>query len=147
MLPAKETATGSPGHLQTLSTSTVATGTRSEPLGVDLSGFQLLDMCSSEICSAISGTVVFYLASDGNLKPLGIYNFVYRYRTATVYRGEYTAALEPLSLLGELSTTYKLTISPRGTSTNKVILALVRINVKENGAYTVQLESGAIKCF
>jgi len=143
----KETATNSPGNLQTLLKPTVsASGIITEPLGVDLTGFQLLDMCSSEICSTISGTVVFYFAFDGTVKPLCVYNFVYRYRNTTLYRGEYTADLEPFTLFGEVSNTYKLTINPRGISTNKVILALVHIALKENGVYTVQIDSGTIKC-
>jgi len=140
------TTTNTPVNLEILSKPTVsASGIMTEPLGVDLTGFQLLDMCSSEICPTISGTVVFYIASDGTVKPLCVYNFVYRYRN-TIYRGEYTADLAPFTLFGEVSNTYKLTINPRSISTNKVILALVRITVKENGVYTVQIESGSIKC-
>ena len=147
----RETATNSPdnlqGNLQILSTPTVsASGIMTEPLGVDLTGFQLLDICSSEICPTISGTVVFYIASDRTVKPLCVYNFVYRYKNTNIYRGEYTADLEPFTLFGETGNTYKLTINPRGNSINKVILALVRITFKENGVYAVQIDSGAIKC-
>ena len=143
----KETVSNSPGNLQALSKPAVsASGIMTEPLGVDLTGFQLLDMCSSEICTTVSGTVVFYIAPDGNLKPLCVYNLVFRYRITTIYRGEYSVDLEPFTLFGEVGNTYKLILTPRGGSTNKVLLALVRINVKENGVYTVQIDSGAIKC-
>ena len=143
----KQTATNLPSNLQTSSKHTVsASGLMTEPLGVDLTDFQLLDMCSSERCTAISGTVVFYIASDGSIKPLCVNNFVFRYRITTIYRGEYSVDLEPFLLFGEVGNTYKLILTPRGISTDKVILALVRTNVIENGFYNIQIDSGTIKC-
>jgi len=143
----KESTTNLPGNLQTLSTSTVsASGIMTEPLGVNLTGFQLLDMCSSEICPIISGTAVFYIAPDGAFKPLCVYNLVFRNRNNTLCRGEYCVDLEPFTLFGEVRNTYKLVLSPRGVSSNKVLLALVQVNFEENGMYIIRIESGAIKC-
>lgn len=143
----REITIDSPASFQILSTPTVsASGIISEPLGVDLTGFQLLEMCSSEICPTISGTVVFYIASDGNLKPLCVYNLVFRHRNTILYSGEYSVDLQPFTLFGEPGNTYKLTLTPRGTSTNKVLFALVHISFKENGVYTIQIDGGAIKC-
>ena len=138
----KETATNSAGNLQTLSTPTVsASGIMTEPLGVDLTGFQFLDKCSYELYTTISGTVVFYFEPGGNFKPLCVYNLVYGYRNTAIYRGEYNVDLELFT-----GNTYKLFLNPRGISTNKVLLALVRINFKENGIYTIQIDSGTRKC-
>jgi len=143
----KEAATNSFSNLQTLPKHSVsATGLMTEPLGVDLTGFQLFDMCSSEICTTLSGTAVFYIAFDGSIKPLCVTNFVYRYRIVTICRGEYEVELEPFTLFGEVGNTYKLIFTPRSMSTNKVIFALVRINVTENGLHTIQIDSGALKC-
>ena len=143
----KETATNSLSNLQTSSKHTVsACGLMTEPLGVDLTGFQLLDMCSSEISTTISGNVVFYIAPDGTFKPLCVYNLVFRYRNTAICRGDYSVNLEPFTLFGEVGNTYKLIFTPRGISTDKVILALVHINVRENGFYNIQIDSGTIKC-
>jgi hypothetical protein len=143
----KETPAKSTGNSLPFSTSTVSgTGIRTEPLGVDLAGFRLLNMCSNEIRTTISGTVVFYITTNGNFESLGVYNFAYGDGNATVHRGEYSVYLEPFTQFGEVRNTYKLTLTPRGVSINKVVYALVQINARENGMYTVLIDSGAIEC-
>jgi len=143
----KEATTRLPGNVQTLSKSTVsASGNIEDFIGVDLTGFQLLDMCSHEIWTTLSGTAVFYIGRDGTFKSIDIYNFVFQDRNATRYRGEYNLDLEPMTWFGGLNNTYKVIFNPQNGGSNKTLLALTRINAKENGLYTILIDSGTIEC-
>lgn len=142
----KDTAPKSFNDLQTLPTSTVtANGIVNEPVGVDLTGFQLLDLRSNEIWTTLSGTVVFLIASDRNVKPLGVYNFVFQDKKAVVYRGGYSLVIEPFNGFGQSKDIFKLTFTSQNISINRKLLALMEINVKEDGTYTLLIDSGTIE--
>lgn len=132
---------------QTFSVSTVSgTGITTEPLGVNLAKLMLLDLCSNEIWTCIGGTAVFYITSDGKIKPLGVYNFVFQDKKGNMYSGRYNIGVEPFILFSADSNTYKLTFNPQGVTNDRTILALMRISVDNNDMYTVSLDSGTILC-
>jgi len=143
----KETEIKSPGNLQTFSTPTIsANGKVSEPIGANLAGFLLLDLCSNESWIAIGGTVVFYIESDGNIKPLGVYNFVFQDRRGNIYRTEYSLGIEPFTGFGRVSNNYKLTLNPHNPSIDRALLALMQVNTKGDGRYSILIDSGTIEC-
>ena len=100
---------------------------------------------TKEIWTTLSGTVVFLIASDRNVKPLGVYNFVFQDKKAVVYRGGYSLVIEPFNGFGQSKDIFKLTFTSQNISINRKLLALMEINVKKDGTYTLLIDSGTIE--
>ena len=144
----RENVTEPSGSSSNVSTSGVsATGSTKNPIGIDLIGFQFLELCSLDLWTTISGTLVFNITRDGSPQPMGIYNFVLRDPGGILYRPGYELRIEPFSLSGHAGNTniYKLKFIPHGVY-DKKLLALVTVAGKGNDEYTIALDSGALEC-
>jgi hypothetical protein len=116
-----------------------------EIVGINLSGFTLVNLCTGDDWNSISGEMALYLAPSGKLESFGIDNFVFRDIMGKVYHGIYDAKIQSMTTDGFMNT-YKITCSPQNNSSNFTFYALIKIAPTKSGLYQITVDSGALDC-
>jgi hypothetical protein len=138
----KEVAINSPGRA---SVSNLSSSSGDIVVKDDLTGFQLENLCTGEIMTAISGDAVLNFSADGNLRSLTIHNFVFQTADGTIYRNNYIFTFELTGSTG-LINTYRMISNPQGTGTHWVMQGEFKVIWDINGNNTVQFDKFFLKC-
>jgi hypothetical protein len=113
---------------------------------IDLTGFQVENLCTGETLTALSGDAIVNLTPEGHARLIEVHNFILQAPDGTMYRNNYIATFELIGTDFGSINTFRMISNPQyGDGTHWILQGTAKVYLKD-GVPTIQVENIFMKC-